>query len=160
MLTRLKKSYGQAGLKSCLLTFFQPSVGVGYATPAQDAISTLPLVFQAGRSVWVDGSENAGFSETHTSTLNGELFIQSITLGHAGLSTDKRQLLEGLRQDRVTALVQDKSGQWWAYGLKRGLKLRYKHDAESGTTFTLNGLEREPACLVDSALIPGFLTSF
>ena len=160
MLTRLQKSYGQAGLRSCLLTFFQPSVGVGYATPAQDTISLLPLAFQAGRSVWVDGSENAGFSETHTSTLNGELFIQSITLSHAGLSADKRQLLEAIRQERVTALVQDRQGQWWAYGLKRGLKLRYKHEGEAGTTFTLNGLERAPACLVDAALIPGFLTSF
>ena len=153
----LKQTYASAGVKNCLLTFFQPGVEVFYATPQLDTISTLGLSFQEGLSVLVQGLPGNAFSETQTAGNNGELYLQQVSLSHPGLNAQRRTLLHELSIGRVHALVQDMNGQWWLAGQRRGLKLRFKSDTDAGAAFTLSGLEQEPARMVAASLIPSFL---
>lgn len=158
MLRAIQTKYGQAGFRACLLTFFQPGVEAFYATADLDTISTLGLSFQDGLSAWVEAQQGSGFSETQSSNLQGELFIQSINLAAGVLDGEKRSLLQRLRGQRVHALVQDLSGNWWLYGQQRGLRLVFKSDSETGLSIALSGTEKEAARLVAASLIPGFLT--
>jgi len=160
MLKALRQGYAQAGVKSCLLTFFQPGVDVFYTTPELDTIATMGLSFETGLSALVEALPGSNFNETQTPSLNGDLYIQTASLNVSGLSAAKRTLLRSLSQQRVHALIQDNAGQWWLYGQSRGLRLRFKSDSDAGLSFTLGGLEREPARQVAQALIPGYLTFF
>ncbi|GAB2542389.1 hypothetical protein [Rufibacter soli] len=158
MVRHLHKEYAQAGVKSCLLTFFQPDAPVFYTSDQLDTISTLGLSFQAGLSCLVEGAAGNQFAETQTSDRNGDLYLQVVNLSNAGLSADKRTLLAAIAEHKAHALIQDFHGNWWLYGQNRGLKIRYKTDSDTGLSITLAGVEREPARLVSLALIPGFLS--
>ncbi|MBA9076070.1 hypothetical protein [Rufibacter quisquiliarum] len=157
MVRHLTPKYAQAGVKACLLTFFQPEATVYYTTPQLDTIGTLGLSFQAGLSALVEGAQGNLFSETYTSDRNGRLYVQVVNLSSPQLTADRRTLMEAISRGRAHALIQDMDGQWWLYGQERGLKLRYKTDTDTFLTISLSGMEREPARLVSPNLIPGFL---
>ncbi|TPE44928.1 hypothetical protein [Pontibacter mangrovi] len=158
MLRAIQTKYGQAGFRSCLLTFFQPGVEAFYATAELGTIATLGLSFQEGLSAFVEAQEGSTFAETQTTNLQGDLYIQSISLAAGGLSVEKRELLRSLSGHRVHALVQDMSGNWWLYGQERGLRVAVKSASDTGMSLAITGLEREPARRVAASLIPGFLT--
>lgn len=157
MVKHLTQKYAQAGVKACLLTFHQPAAAVFYATPDMETIISLGLAFQAGQSALVDGGAGALFSETQTFGMNGPQYVTVVNLFNAGMSTDKRALIEKLSLSRCCALVQDLAGQWWYLGQERGLRLTFKNDTDAGLAFTLSGREKQPARLVAPSLIPGFL---